>query len=122
MFTNILRRRGPAVLAAGAAAAAVLARAVPAGGSTGARQTSPEQAGYTANHAQFKEIDGNIYLRDPRPYAGMVARYGHNIQLWSADRVVSLNLHRQAPQASITIPRSPSTTHHPPGDRLGSER
>jgi len=95
MFTNILRRRGPAVLAAGAAAAAVLARAVPAGGSTGARQTSPEQAGYTANHAQFKEIDGNIYLRDPRPYAGMVARYGHNIQLWSADRVVSLNLHRQ---------------------------
>jgi hypothetical protein len=91
MFTHIVRRRVVAVLTAGAAAAAVLALAAPAGAVTGARQTSPEMAGYTANHAQFSEVEGYVYLRDPAQYAGMVARYGHSVQLWSADRVVSLN-------------------------------
>jgi len=90
MFTSMLHRRGPAVLAAGAAVA-VLALVAPAGASTGPRQTSPEQAGYTADHAQFKYIEGTVYLRDPTQFASRVARYGHSVQLWSADRVVSLN-------------------------------
>lgn len=91
MFTNILRRRVAAVLTAGAAAAAVLALAAPAGAVTGATQTSREQAGFIATGTQFKAVRADIYLRDPRPYADMVARYGHSIQLWSPDRVVSLN-------------------------------
>lgn len=91
MFTSSLRRRLSAFLAAGAAAVAVLGLAVPAGASTGAPQTSPEQAGYTANRAQFKTVGAAVYLRDPAQYAGTVARYGHTVQLWSADRVVSVN-------------------------------
>jgi len=92
MFTTILRRRVPAFLAAGAAAVAVLGLAAPAGASTGPRQTSPEQAGYTANHALFKEVDATVYLRDPTQFSGIVARYGHSVQLWAgAGLVVSLN-------------------------------
>jgi hypothetical protein len=91
MFTSLLRRRVSAVLAASAAAAAALALAAPAGAATGARQASAEMAGYTANHALFKEVSGVVYLRDPGQYAGIVARYGHSVQLWSSDRVVSLN-------------------------------
>lgn len=91
MFTSFLRRRGRAVLVAGAAAAAVLALAAPAGASTGARQISPEGAGYTADHAKFKEVDATVWLSDPTQFAGRVARYGHSIQLWSYGVVVSLN-------------------------------
>ena len=90
MFTSILRRV-PAFITAGAAAVAVLALAVPAGASTGAQQTSPQQVGYTTTGAQFKQVYGTVYLRNPARYAGMVARYGHSAQLWSSDIVVTVD-------------------------------
>jgi hypothetical protein len=126
MFTSLLRRGVPAVVAVGSAAAAVLVLAAPVGASIGARHTSPEQAGYTADHAQFKEVFANIHLRDPAQYAGIVARYGHGIQLWSADRVVSLSFtastsgHTYIPNVTIynrsthqVIASDPNAKHRP---------
>jgi hypothetical protein len=79
-----------ALITAGAAAAAVLALAVPAGASTGTAEISPEQAGYTATGAQFKTIYAAIFLRQPGQYAGQVASYAHSVQLWSSGLVVTL--------------------------------
>src|SRR5262245_58522547 len=89
---SISNLRWHMALALGSAAAAVMALAVPAGASTGAQQTSPDQAGYTATGAQFKRAGAIVYLRDPSQYANRVARYGHSVQLWSPDVVVSVNL------------------------------
>jgi hypothetical protein len=102
MFTSILRRRVSAALAAGAAAVAVVGLAAPAGASTGALQTSPEQAGYTANHALFKHVEGTVYLRSPAQYAGMVARYGHSAQLWSSGMVVTVGFTASTSRKSYT--------------------
>src|SRR5215813_7320043 len=126
MFSSIVRRRAAAFLIAGAAAAAVLALAAPVGASTGTRYTSPEQAGYIADHAQFKKVFANIHMRDPAQYAGIVARYGHSIQLWSADRVVSLSFtastsgHTYIPNVTIynrsthqVITSDPNAKHRP---------
>jgi hypothetical protein len=77
MFTSIVRRRVPAFLAAGAAAVAALALAVPAGASVGPHQTSPAQAGHNATGAQFKEVTGRVWLSEPTQFKGIVARYGH---------------------------------------------
>jgi hypothetical protein len=86
------RLRWRAALAAGAAAAAVLALTVPAGASTGPARISPEQAGYTATGAQFKAITATIYLRDPAQYAGEVASFAYSLQLWSAGLLVSFGV------------------------------
>jgi hypothetical protein len=83
-------RLASALIAAGAAAAAVLGLAVPAGAATGTAEISPEQAGYTATGAQFKTITAAVFLRRPAQYAGLVAGFGHSVQLWSSGLVVSL--------------------------------
>jgi hypothetical protein len=75
------------LIAAGAAAAAALGLAVPAGASTGIAEISPEQAGYIATGAQFKTIGASVYLRQPAQYAGEVGRYSHSAQLWSSGYV-----------------------------------
>ena len=88
MSISSLRWRAPsALIAAGAAAAAVLALAVPAGAVTGTAEISPEQAGYTATGAQFRHVDAGVFLRNPAQYAGEVAQYSHSIQLWSSGLV-----------------------------------
>jgi hypothetical protein len=84
--------RWRASLALGAAAAAVLALAVPADAATGTAQISPEQAGYTATGAQFKTIAAVVFLRQPAQYAGEVASFGHSVQLWSSGVVVTVGL------------------------------
>lgn len=76
-------------LALGAAAAAVVALAVPAGASTGSGWTSPEQAGYVATGARFSRIHAHVYLRNPTQYAGMARSVGHSVQLWSSAIVVT---------------------------------
>jgi hypothetical protein len=86
------RLRWHAALALGAAAAAVLALAVPAGASTGTAQISPEQAGYSATNAQFKTITATVYLRNATQYAGEVASFADSVQLWSAGLVVSFGV------------------------------
>jgi hypothetical protein len=88
----VSRLRWRATLALGAAAAAVLALAVPAGASTGTAQISPEQAGYTATGAQFEMVRGDVYLRKPAQYAGEVASLGHSVQLWSSGLVVTVGV------------------------------
>ena len=75
-----------------AAAAAVLALAMPAGASTGTAQISPEQAGYTATGAQFRHISASVYLRNAAQYAGEVASIGHSVQLWSSGLVITIGL------------------------------
>jgi hypothetical protein len=87
---SIRWRLASALIAAGAAAAAVLALAVPAGAATGTVEISPEQAGYTATGAQFKTITAAVYLRRPAQYSGQVADFSHSVQLWSPGLVVTL--------------------------------
>jgi hypothetical protein len=94
--------RWRAALAAGAAAAAVLALAAPAGAVTGPAQISPEQAGYSATNAQFKTITATVYLRDPAQYAGEVASFAHSLQLWSAGLVVSFGVRADTTGAAYT--------------------
>jgi hypothetical protein len=89
---SISNLRWRATLAFGAAAAAVLALAVPAGASTGTAAISPEQAGYTATGAQFRHISASVYLRNPGQYASEVVSFGHSVQLWSSDLVVTLGV------------------------------
>jgi hypothetical protein len=86
------RLRRHAALALGAAAAAVLALAAPAGASTGIAQISPEQAGYSATGAQFKTMTATVYLRNPTQYASEVASFAHSLQLWSAGLVVNFGV------------------------------
>ena len=85
MFIRSMRWRATLVL--GAAAAAVIALAAPAGAS--GKGINPEQAGYTAAWAQFKTITTSVYLRNPVQYAGEVASYRHSVQLWSSRSAVS---------------------------------
>jgi hypothetical protein len=85
-------RAALAFITAGAAAAAVLGLAVPAGASTGTAQISPEQAGYTATGAQFKDVHARIFLRRPGQYASEVGQYSHSVQLWSSGLVAALGL------------------------------
>jgi hypothetical protein len=87
---SIRWRLASALIAAGAAAAAVLALAVPAGAAIGTVEISPEQAGYTATGAQFKTITAAVYLRRPAQYSGQVAGFSHSVQLWSPGLVVTL--------------------------------
>jgi hypothetical protein len=91
-MTVISSVRWHAALAAGAAVAAVLALAGPAGASTGPAQISPEQAGYTATGAQFKTIVATVYLRQPAQYASEAANLAHSIQLWSPGLVLTLGV------------------------------
>jgi hypothetical protein len=79
-------------LALGAAAAAVLALAMPADASTGTAQISPEQAGYSATGAQFKAVAATVFLRQPAQYASEVASFGHSVQLWSSGVVITLGV------------------------------
>jgi hypothetical protein len=106
MFTRILRRRAPALLTAAAAAAAVLGLAVPAGASTGTTEISPEQAGYTATGAQFKSVLAEAYMRDSTPYRGVVAHYGHSVQLWSSALVVTLGVRASMSGQTVYSPNA----------------
>jgi hypothetical protein len=87
MSVSIFCRRAASGFIALGVAAVVLALAVPAGGSTGTKEISPEQAGYTATGAQFREVKVRVFLRDPVQYAGEVSHYSYTVQLWSSDRV-----------------------------------
>lgn len=91
-ISNMRWRAASALIAAGAAAAAVLGLAVPAGASTGTTQISPEQAGYTATGARFKHIQARVFLRQPSQYASEVSQYSHSVQLWSSGLVATLGL------------------------------
>jgi hypothetical protein len=90
--TRAAAATGAALITAGAAAGAGLALAAPAGASTGPAQISPEHAGYTATGARFRFINADVYLRQPTQYAGEVASLAHSVQLWSADRVVTVGV------------------------------
>jgi hypothetical protein len=98
MFINSLRWRATsALITAGAAAAAVLALAVPAGAVTGTTEISPEHAGYTATGAQFKTIGADVFLRETHQYSGEVRQYSHSVQLWSSGLVVTLGVTTSTP-------------------------
>jgi hypothetical protein len=103
MSVRSLRWRvSSALIAAGAAAATVLALAAPAGASTGTPEISPEQAGYTATGAQFETVAASVFLRQPGQYAGQVASLGHSVQLWSDGLVVILGVTASTSGSSYT--------------------
>jgi hypothetical protein len=91
-ISNLRWRAASAFITLGAAAAAALGLAVPAGAVTGTAEISPEQAGYTATGAQFEAIDARVYLRNPAQYAGEVASFGQSVQLWSSGLVVTVGV------------------------------
>ena len=103
MSISSMRGRAPsALIAAGAAAAAVLALTVPAGAVTGTAEISPEQAGYTATGAQFKEVDASVFLRQPGQYSGEVGQYSHSVQLWSSGLVAVVGVRASTSGSSYT--------------------
>jgi len=79
-----------------------------ASASTGVTQISPEEAGYSATGAQFKDVSASVYLRNPEQYAAVVAGYGHSVQLWSADRVMVLGVSDTTAAGSATAGFSPA--------------
>lgn len=89
---RISRQLRAAAVTSAAVAAVVLAGPGAAGASTGTAEISPEQAGYTATGAQFKDIDAAVYLRNPGQYTSEIASFGHSVQLWSAGLVVTLGV------------------------------
>jgi hypothetical protein len=97
-------RAASALIAAGAAATAVLALAVPASASTGTTEISPEQAGYTATGAQFRNVTASVFLRNPTQYASEVSGYGHSIQLWSSDLVLVLGVSSSTSSTAGFVP------------------
>lgn len=100
MFISRLRWR--VTLALGVAAAAAVTLVVPAGASTGARQVSPEMAGYSATNAQFKRMEAQVFLRNPAQYRGVVASYRHSIQFWSSGVVVTVGVRASTSGTSYT--------------------
>ena len=111
MSISSMRWRAASVfITAGAAAAAVLALAVPAGASTGTTEISPEQAGYTATGAQFQNINAPVFLRQHAQYAGEVATLGHSVQLWSSGLVVTVGVSASDRIRRATPPMRTSTT------------
>lgn len=91
-ISSLRWRVSSALITAPVAAAAMLAPVVPAWASTGPREISPEQAGYTATGARFTHINATIYLRQPAQYASEVGQYSHSVQLWSSGLVVILGV------------------------------
>ena len=95
-------RAASALITAGAVAAALLVLTVPAGAVTGTTEISPEQAGYTATGAQFKEVDATVYLRNPAQYSGEVSQYSHSVQLWSSGLVAVVGVTASTSGSSYT--------------------
>src|SRR5215831_10840684 len=103
MSISSLRWRAPsALIAAGAAAAAVLALTVPAGAVTGTAEISPEEAGYTATGAQFSNVFAAVFLRQPTQYAGEVGQYSQSVQLWSSGLVAVVGASASTSGSSYT--------------------
>jgi hypothetical protein len=125
-------RVASALIAAGAAAVAALALAVPAGAATSMTEISPEQVGYTATGAQFRNVTASVFLRNPAQYASEIGSYGHSIQLWSSDLVLVLGVSSStsstagfAPAATVynrsthaVITQTPGTASFPSGDTV----
>ena len=93
-----------------------------AGASTGTAEISPEQAGYTATGAQFKYVDGLVYLRNPGQYASEVASFGDSVQLWSAGLVVTLGVTASTSGSGLHPVRHHLRPQHAHGDRVEPER
>ena len=87
-----MRRIVTTAVAGLAAIAASLTMAGVASASPGITQISPEHSGYSATGAQFKDVSASVYLRNPEQYTGVVAGFGHSVQLWSADKVIVLGV------------------------------
>jgi hypothetical protein len=87
-------RRFQAIFAVLTAAAAVLAGGIPASASTGSNVITPEHAGYLANGNQFKQVQANVFLRQPAQYANYLdlGWYEYSLELWSSHDVVILAL------------------------------
>ena len=90
-----------------AAVAASLTMAGLASASTGTVQISPEESGYSATGAQFKDVSASVYLRNPEQYASEVAGFGHSVQLWSPTQVMVLGV------SDTTAPGSASSGFSP---------
>jgi hypothetical protein len=125
-------RAASAVITVGAAVAAALALAAPAGASTGMTEISPEQAGYTATGAQFRSVAASVFLRNPGQYASEVSGYSNSIQLWSSDLVLVLSVSSSTSSTAGFVPaaivynrsthavitQTPGTARFPAGDTV----
>jgi hypothetical protein len=87
-----MRKMATTAIAGIAAVAASLTMAGMASASTGAPRISPEESGYSATGAQFKNVGISVYLRNPEQYGAVVASYGHSVQLWSSSLVMVLGV------------------------------
>jgi hypothetical protein len=125
-------RAASAAITVGAAVAAALGLAAPAGASTGMAEISPEQAGYTATGAQFRSVAASVFLRNPGQYASEVSGYSNSIQLWSSDLVLVLSVSSSTSSTAGFVPdaivynrsthavitQTPGTARFPAGDTV----
>lgn len=76
---------------AGLAATAVLGTTAASASIIGDPAT-PEQAGYQATGAQFRYVQGTVYLRKASQYSGSVGALGQSVQFWGGGRVYVLGV------------------------------
>jgi len=103
-----MRKMITTAIAGIAAVSASLTMAGMASASTGTPRVSPEESGYSATGAQFKDVRASVYLRNPEQYAAVVAGYGHSVQLWSSGLVLVLGVSDTTANGSAAAGFGPS--------------
>src|SRR5262249_22637996 len=103
-----MRKIVTAAIAGTTAIAASLTMAGMASASTGTPRISPEESGYSATGARFKDVSASVYLRNPEQYATVVAGYGHSVQLWSSGLVMVLGVSGSTAIGGVTAGFSPA--------------
>src|SRR5215471_3441060 len=103
-----MRKMVTAAIAGIVAIAASLTMAGMASASTGTPRISPEESGYSATGARFKDVSASVYLRNPEQYAIVVAGYRHSVQLWSSGLVMVLGVSGTTAPGSAAAGFSPA--------------
>ena len=80
-------------VALGAAGAAVTMLAGSAAASTGGAYYAPDQAGYTATGAHFKEVSVNAWLPDASRFSREIGRLGLSLEMRTPAKVIDLTIY-----------------------------
>ena len=88
--TTMIRRLAVALAAAGAAVTMVAGSAA---ASTGRAYYAPDQAGYTATGAYFREVEVNAWLPDASRFSREIGRLGFSLEMLTPALVMDLSIY-----------------------------